>query len=168
MKRATLPRRGQASVEFFLVIAFSFALAAALLSSADYQVRELSSLQKLSATKSGLDAMAGWINYVYLQGNGAKTTGRIFIPQGSVCFILNQSFPVASPNPYTVLQCDADPLIAGRSFSQEIMTNDLNMQDCPPNTIDNPATPGDETYGWFKVIVANTGAGITVTCTKEG
>ncbi len=150
--------RGQSSVEFFFVIAFSFALAASILATASSSLDTLSALQRASVARAGLDSMATWTNLVYLEGNGSVETGRIFVPQASACFILNTSFPQSGTNSQTVYQCDVDPLLNGRVNSRELLTQSINLTNCQVTVNE---------FGWYLVNVQNSNGVVNVNCNKE-
>jgi hypothetical protein len=141
-----------------MVIAFSFALAAALLSAADAQLSTLSVLQKASVAKSGMDSMATWTNMVYLQGNASQEVGTVFIPQNSACFILNTTFTQAGGPPQSVYQCDVDPTLSGRVNSADLYASQINMSLCPITISD---------FGWYSVQVTNNASIVDVNCTQE-
>lgn len=151
-------QRGQSSIEFLVVIAFSFALAASLLASADIQLSNLSAIQRASVARAGLDSLAVWTNLVYLEGNASQETGRVFVPSNSACFILNTTFPAAGANQQIVYQCDVDPLLNGRVNSRELFTSAINLTNCQVTV---------SAYGWYLVNVYNTNGWVNVTCSKE-
>lgn len=150
--------RGQSSVEFFFVIAFSFALAASILATAGNSLDMLSALQRASVTRAGLDSLAAWTNLVYLEGNGSIETGRVFVPQASACFILNTSFPQTGTDSQIVYQCDVDPLLNGRVNSRELLTQEINLTNCQVTV---------NQFGWYLVNVKNNNGVIDVNCNKE-
>ncbi len=76
-------KRGQAAVEFFLILAFSLALLAILVSNAESQIAQTSLLEKTVMAQAALDSLSQSINFVYLQGNNSRTRTQILVPQGA-------------------------------------------------------------------------------------
>ncbi len=144
--------RGQVGVEFFLVAAFMLALAAVMLTVAEGQLGGVESLDKAALSKSAVDSTAAMVDYVYLSGNYSQLRGEVFVPQGSLCFILNSS--------RETIQCDSDPSIPNRVESRPMRTAAVSFNDsCPPTS---------SARGWFGLTVTNVNNSVTVNCTSLG
>lgn len=140
--------RGQVGIEFLLVLSFMLALTAVLLGSAEAHFRAAESLDKAALCKAALDSTASLINHAFLSGRGTRVSSELFIPDGSVCFIVNSSF---SP---PVLQCDADALLSRRVESRGLRTAAVSFSAACPVS------------GWLRVTAVNNGNSVSVTCAK--
>ena len=145
--------KGQISIEFFLVAAFMVALAAGMIGVAQGHLSDAESLRKATMSKAAVDSVAAWANAVYLQGSGAQVSGSVFVPQGSVCMILNRTADGS------FLECDVNPSIEKSVSSTAVFATALEFSpQCPPA---NPAA------GWFSVKVRNEDGVVYVSCPRQ-
>lgn len=152
-------RRGQVSIEFFLVVAFVLALASALLTVTEEQARQTGVVDRAALAKSALDTFAQAANHAWLSGNGARIYAEIFIPQNSVCLLYNAS--------QTRFYCDVGARCPGSpsqfcyAYSERLLTSEIyiNSTTCPPsNTLP----------GWYSVQLAHNGTALLAQCAHLG
>jgi hypothetical protein len=134
--------RAQVSVEFFIIAAFVFALAGALLTLATNQITANSNLDNLALARNAVGVVSSYINFVGLSGAGANVSTTVFIPQNTICFIQNSSG--------SNLYCTTN----GYNVSGETLF-------FTPNIPLYCYIPG----AWLRVVISDNG-GVTVNCTQ--
>ena len=140
---------GQVSVEFFIIAAFVFALAGALLSVATSQINQNTILDNLAMGRNAIGVVSAYVNFVGLSGNGTNVSTTIFIPQNTICFLLTSS----SSNVY----CAETGTVNGTISNYNVTGETLFF---------NPTINADcNQQGWLYVTVNNNG-GVIVNCTS--
>ena len=144
--------KGQLSVEFFLIMAFLFALAVVLFVTTESQAHKAQLLDKAVLSRSALDSFENSVDRVFFEGNGSRDSIDLFVPQNSVCFI-----PNATGNYF---ECDADPEINGRVFGRVLyadVTQVFTDTTCPPSS---------SSVGWIRVESVSNGTSVLASCSS--
>jgi hypothetical protein len=138
-------KKGQMSVEFFLLVGFILVLLSVLVTNADEESRKLSQLEKASLCKNAVDSIGYLSNYAALQGTGTLLKKEVFVPKNSVCFLVKQ---ITSKY---YLACDLG--LQGRlAYSDELIQQPTVSSQCQDNT------------GWLIVSVQGTASGPSISC----
>lgn len=80
-------KKGQLSVEFFLILAIVMAMISMLLANALEQMKYIRQLDAAALAKSCADTVSGVVNYAKLGGAGTSITRDVFVPKDMVCFL---------------------------------------------------------------------------------
>ncbi|MCL5011425.1 MAG: hypothetical protein M1594_00835 [Candidatus Marsarchaeota archaeon] len=137
--------RAQVSVEFFIIAAFVFALAGALLSVATSQINQNTILDNLAMGRNAIGVVSSYINFVGLSGVGANVSTTVFVPTNMICFIPT----ISSSNIYcTESNNNSNYNVTGEQLFFPPTINPICNQ-----------------QGWLNVVVSNNG-GVFVNCTQ--
>ncbi len=141
--------RAQVSVEFFIIAAFIFALAGALLSVAASQISQNTVLDNLGLGRNAIGVVSSYINFVGLSGVGANVSTTVFVPPNTICFIPTTS----NSNIY----CTESSNVTNFNSNYNVTGETLFF----PPTINFECNQ----QGWLSVVVSNNG-GVVVNCTQ--
>jgi len=150
-------KRGQLSIEFFLIVVFVLGLASALLALSEEQMRQTDLLDRAALARSALDSIAHTANHAWLAGNGTRLYTEIFVPANSVCLLYNST--------QKRLYCDVGTRCPSNSsqfcypYSEQLLPNGIsfNTTTCPPYS---------QLGGWYSVRLEHNGTAITAQCTR--
>lgn len=101
-------KRGQISVEFFLVLSIMIAFILIIYTLAQDEINKQRDLNTVVLASSALDSMAFMTNFVYLSGPGSSVSKEVFIPSSTSenpskasanCFYLNDPDVTGFPSP---------------------------------------------------------------------
>ena len=85
MKKTTSFRRGQTSIEFFIITSFILLVAGVLISNTDIHLSGTKTLNNAALSKSVIDTVSSNANFVILGGNGSVVTAAVFVPKEATC-----------------------------------------------------------------------------------
>jgi uncharacterized protein (UPF0333 family) len=83
--RLSLPRRGQLSVEFFLILSIVIAFSIILYNISLEELGKTRASNAVVSTKSVLDSLSNSADFVALSGNGSVVKRVLFVPKEAKC-----------------------------------------------------------------------------------
>jgi hypothetical protein len=141
--------RAQVSVEFFIIAAFVFALAGALLAIATSRINQNTVLDNLALARNAVGVVSAYINFVGLSGFGTNVSTTVFVPQNTICFLLTPS----NSSIYCIESSNVNNLNNNYNVTGETLFFTPTIY------------PICNQQGWLSVVISNNG-GVFVNCTQ--
>lgn len=150
-------KRGQLSIEFFLIVAFILGLASALLTVSEDQVRQTTLLDRAALARNALDTVTHAANQVWLSGNGTRIVAEVFVPVNSICLLYNSTQQRLYCD--VAVRCPNNPSQFCYTYGERLVTSQV---------IIDPATcpPYNALTGWYSIQLSHNGTAVNAVCTR--
>lgn len=166
-----MKRKGQLSVEFFILLAVVAAFILILYSNGVSQREQTRLLSAAVQSKAGVDGLANAANYVFLSGEGSVMRKEFFVANGSLCLYVSETGDYlyctvpGAPTKTGSVRVRSIPLYSTPTLN---LNNDpLANQLCAPNPSDPNAQGKLLVNGWYLFNASFSSGVVTIACEKK-
>ncbi|MEM0475345.1 MAG: hypothetical protein QW343_00955 [Candidatus Norongarragalinales archaeon] len=152
-----LRRKGQLSIEFFLVLSIIIAFSIILYNVSRDETAKTKAVNAVLLTKNAVDALSNAVDFVALSGNASALNSRVFISREANCLYYNASrnaFYCVVTSPALQPSLTEKHLVFGPRLASTLAKN--LEESC---TASVPLRPG-----WWELRVRSVGDAVNVSC----